>query len=120
MVATCISILGGILCAAAYGGKAINTLWFLIIARGVLGFGIGGEYPLAASSSSENATSARPQPPRRADVFVARGRVHVRVDVGFDSRECLGREQAQFGSDVVCALWLWRAALFLVYFRITA
>ncbi|KDO23947.1 hypothetical protein SPRG_22256 [Saprolegnia parasitica CBS 223.65] len=58
MVATCaLLIIGGILCAAAYGGSDLGTLWFLVVARGILGFGIGGEYPLAASSSSEDATS---------------------------------------------------------------
>ncbi|KAH9145922.1 hypothetical protein LEN26_004976, partial [Aphanomyces euteiches] len=74
MIATCLLlIVGGILCAAAYGGEPINTLWFLVIARGVLGFGIGGEYPLAASSSSEDATSPQDRNRRVALTFSLQG-----------------------------------------------
>ncbi|EQC26753.1 hypothetical protein SDRG_15403 [Saprolegnia diclina VS20] len=84
MIATCaILIIGGILTAAAYGGSAHGTLWFLVIARGVLGFGIGGEYPLAASSSSEDATSPADRNRRVSLTFSLQG-------VGFFTAGILG------------------------------
>ncbi|KAF0691598.1 hypothetical protein As57867_017155, partial [Aphanomyces stellatus] len=123
MVATCILlILGGILCAAAYGGEPINTLWFLVIARGVLGFGIGGEYPLAASSSSEDATSPEDRNRRVALTFSLQG-------VGFTTASVLGLIMVNVLDENAHNLEvMWRVlfgfgvlpALFLVYFRITA
>ncbi|KAF0683075.1 Aste57867_24855 [Aphanomyces stellatus] len=58
MIMTCaILILGGVICALASGGSPTGTLWVLVVARGILGVGIGGEYPLAASASAEDASS---------------------------------------------------------------
>lgn len=74
MIISCvILIVGGILCTVAYGGSPTGTLWFLIIARGILGFGIGGEYPLAASSTAEDATDVRSRNSRVATVFSMQG-----------------------------------------------
>ncbi|OQR86603.1 inorganic phosphate transporter [Achlya hypogyna] len=115
MVATCaLLIIGGILCAAAYGGSDLGTLWFLVVARGVLGFGIGGEYPLAASSSSEDATSPADRN-RRGVGFLIAGlmgllMVHVLDDTPHEL-EIMWR--VLFGIGVL-------PALFLVYYRITA
>jgi PHS family inorganic phosphate transporter-like MFS transporter len=69
----CLLIFGGILCTVAYGGSASGTLWFLIIARGILGIGIGGEYPLAASSTAEDATSVTDRNKRVALTFSLQG-----------------------------------------------
>ncbi|ETV72097.1 hypothetical protein H257_12882 [Aphanomyces astaci] len=123
MVATCaLLIVGGILCAAAYGGSAINTLWFLVLARGLLGFGIGGEYPLAAASSSEDATSPQDRNRRVALTFSLQG-------VGFTTASLLGLLMVNVLQDNAHDLEvMWRVlfgfgvlpALFLVYFRITA
>uniref|UniRef100_K3W5V5 Major facilitator superfamily (MFS) profile domain-containing protein n=1 Tax=Globisporangium ultimum (strain ATCC 200006 / CBS 805.95 / DAOM BR144) TaxID=431595 RepID=K3W5V5_GLOUD len=74
MIATCcLLIFGGILCTVAYAGDATNTLWFLIIARGILGIGIGGEYPLAASSAAEDSTSVQDRNKRVALTFSLQG-----------------------------------------------
>ncbi|EGZ10369.1 hypothetical protein PHYSODRAFT_304289 [Phytophthora sojae] len=54
----CLLILGGVLCAAAYAGDGRATIWFLVAARLILGIGIGGEYPLAASSTAEDSTDS--------------------------------------------------------------
>ncbi|KAF0742906.1 hypothetical protein Ae201684P_000376 [Aphanomyces euteiches] len=123
MIATCLLlIVGGILCAAAYGGEPINTLWFLVIARGVLGFGIGGEYPLAASSSSEDATSPQDRNRRVALTFSLQG-------VGFTTASLMGVIMVNVLEENKKDLEImWRVlfgfgvlpALFLVYFRITA
>ncbi|KAF1313344.1 Inorganic phosphate transporter, partial [Globisporangium splendens] len=74
MIATCcLLIFGGILCTVAYAGDATNTLWFLVIARGILGVGIGGEYPLAASSTAEDSTSVQDRNKRVALTFSLQG-----------------------------------------------
>ncbi|GAB9474966.1 Inorganic phosphate transporter [Globisporangium polare] len=74
MVATCvILIVGGILCACAYGGTPERTLWFLVAARGLLGIGIGGEYPLAASTTAEDAKSIGERNYRVAMTFSLQG-----------------------------------------------
>ncbi|OQR99668.1 inorganic phosphate transporter [Achlya hypogyna] len=123
MIATCaLLIIGGILCAAAYGGSDLGTLWFLVIARGVLGFGIGGEYPLAASSSSEDATSPADRNRRVALTFSLQG-------VGFLIAGVFGLIMVHILDDTTKNLEImWRVlfgigvlpALFLVYYRITA
>ncbi|KAG6951330.1 hypothetical protein JG688_00013775 [Phytophthora aleatoria] len=74
MIATCaLLIFGGILCTVAYGGSAEGTLWFLVVARFILGIGIGGEYPLAASSTAEDATSVADRNQRVALTFSLQG-----------------------------------------------
>jgi PHS family inorganic phosphate transporter-like MFS transporter len=74
MIMTCIIlIIGGIFSALAYGKTPTGTLWVLVIARGILGFGIGGEYPLSASSSAEDATSVKNRNTRVAMTFSAQG-----------------------------------------------
>ncbi|KDO22800.1 hypothetical protein SPRG_11558 [Saprolegnia parasitica CBS 223.65] len=124
MVATCaLLIFGGILCAAAYGGSGHNTLWFLIFARGILGFGIGGEYPLAAASSSEDATSPADRNRRVALTFSLQG-------VGFLFAGVMGLVMVNVFDDKSTRdlELMWRIlfglgvlpALFLVYYRITA
>ncbi|KAL8003351.1 putative major facilitator, sugar transporter, major facilitator superfamily [Plasmopara halstedii] len=74
MIATCaLLIIGGTLCTVAYGGTDRGTLWFLVVARFILGIGIGGEYPLAASSTAEDATSVANRNQRVALTFSLQG-----------------------------------------------
>ncbi|KAF1328150.1 Inorganic phosphate transporter, partial [Globisporangium splendens] len=74
MIVTCvIVIVGGILCTCAYGGTPSRTLWFLVGARGLLGIGIGGEYPLAASTMAEDAKSVAHRNYRVALTFSLQG-----------------------------------------------
>lgn len=74
MIATCVLlILGGVLCTVVYGGTAERTLWLLVAARFILGVGIGGEYPLAASSTAEDATSVADRNQRVALTFSLQG-----------------------------------------------
>jgi MFS transporter, PHS family, inorganic phosphate transporter len=74
MIATCvILIVGGVLCTAAYGPTPTSTLWALVLARGILGFGIGGEYPLSAASSAEDATCIEDRNRRVALTFSLQG-----------------------------------------------
>ncbi|KAI9981384.1 hypothetical protein PInf_009136 [Phytophthora infestans] len=69
----CLLILGGILCTAAYAGDARATLWFLVAARLILGVGIGGEYPLAASSTAEDSTDSADRNTAVAKTFSLQG-----------------------------------------------
>ncbi|KAG6587227.1 putative inorganic phosphate transporter [Phytophthora cinnamomi] len=74
MIATCVLlIVGSILCTVAYGGSGSATLWFLVGARIILGIGIGGEYPLAASSSAEDSTTSAERNTRVATTFSLQG-----------------------------------------------
>ncbi|KAL1749087.1 major facilitator superfamily domain-containing protein [Schizophyllum fasciatum] len=54
---TLMIILGGILGTAAHGahGSVAGLFWFLTIARGITGVGVGGEYPASSTSASEAA-----------------------------------------------------------------
>jgi PHS family inorganic phosphate transporter-like MFS transporter len=74
MIATCVLlIVGGILCTVSFGGSPSGTLWFLVAARIILGVGIGGEYPLAVSSSAEDSTSSADRNKRVAMTFSLQG-----------------------------------------------
>lgn len=52
---TALIVIGSILCACAKSNTEVGLFWFLIIARGITGTGIGGEYPLSATSAMETA-----------------------------------------------------------------
>ncbi|RFU81122.1 major facilitator superfamily domain, general substrate transporter [Trichoderma arundinaceum] len=55
VITTLLIVLGGILATAAHGVTIDGMFWMLTIARGIVGFGVGGEYPAASTSSSEAA-----------------------------------------------------------------
>jgi len=54
---TALIVLGATLATAAHGagGSAVGLFWFLTIARGITGIGVGGEYPASSTSASEAA-----------------------------------------------------------------
>ncbi|KAF3020678.1 Plasma membrane permease, mediates uptake of glycerophosphoinositol and glycerophosphocholine [Neopestalotiopsis sp. 37M] len=55
VLTTLMVILGGILATAAHGTTTLGMFWMLTVARGIVGFGAGGEYPAASTSASESA-----------------------------------------------------------------
>ncbi|KAF2098813.1 putative glycerophosphoinositol permease [Rhizodiscina lignyota] len=55
VLTTAMIVLGGILATAAKGTTVQGMFWMLTIARGVVGFGTGGEYPASSTSASEAA-----------------------------------------------------------------
>ncbi|KAK9234740.1 major facilitator superfamily domain-containing protein, partial [Lipomyces kononenkoae] len=56
LVATTILIVvGGILATAASGTTIDGMFWMLVVARGIVGFGTGGEYPASSTAASEAA-----------------------------------------------------------------
>ncbi|KAI5240374.1 MFS general substrate transporter [Aureobasidium subglaciale] len=55
IVTTLMIVVGGILATAASGTTIHGMFWMLIVARGIVGFGTGGEYPASSTSASEAA-----------------------------------------------------------------
>ncbi|KAF9099080.1 Plasma membrane permease, mediates uptake of glycerophosphoinositol and glycerophosphocholine [Mortierella sp. GBA35] len=70
MITTILVILGAALCAGAYGanGSIEGLFWALTVYRGILGVGVGGEYPCSSASASEAADEVMPG--RRGMLFV--------------------------------------------------
>jgi len=57
VITTALIVLGATLATAAHGagGSAAGLFWFLTVARGITGVGVGGEYPASSTSASEAA-----------------------------------------------------------------
>ena len=55
IITTAMIVVGGILGTAANGYTIIGMFWMLTVARGITGFGTGGEYPASSTSASEAA-----------------------------------------------------------------
>ncbi|KIH89881.1 metabolite transport protein GIT1 [Sporothrix brasiliensis 5110] len=68
VVTTLMIVLGGIMATAAHGATTLGMFWMLTVARGVVGFGTGGEYPASSTSASEAANERTPT--RRGPIFI--------------------------------------------------
>ncbi|GAC93404.1 potential glycerophosphoinositol permease [Pseudozyma hubeiensis SY62] len=68
---TALLVIGAIFATAAYpvDGKPENMFWWLTIARGCVGVGVGGEYP-ASSTSATEAANERLGKKHRSQVFI--------------------------------------------------
>lgn len=55
VLTTLMVVVGCILATAAHGVTTLGMFWMLTVARGIVGFGAGGEYPAASTSASESA-----------------------------------------------------------------
>lgn len=51
-------VFGGILAAAAHGVTTEGMFWMIIVMRGVIGFGSGGEYPTCSATAAECANES--------------------------------------------------------------
>ncbi|KAH7911938.1 major facilitator superfamily domain-containing protein [Hygrophoropsis aurantiaca] len=67
---TLLIVIGATLGTAAHGahGSAQGLFWFLTIARGITGVGVGGEYPASSTSASEAANEKKVS--SRGPVFI--------------------------------------------------
>ncbi|KAG1757461.1 major facilitator superfamily domain-containing protein [Suillus lakei] len=67
---TLLIVIGATLGTAAHGahGSAQGLFWFLTIARGITGVGVGGEYPASSTSASEAANETAQK--NRGPVFI--------------------------------------------------
>lgn len=70
-VTTALLVLGAIFATAAFpvDGKPENMFWWLTVARGCVGVGVGGEYPASSTSASE-AANERLGKKHRSQVFI--------------------------------------------------
>ncbi|KAJ5130366.1 uncharacterized protein N7515_006405 [Penicillium bovifimosum] len=65
---TLMIVIGGILATASHGITIDGMFWMMTIARGVVGFGAGGEYPASSASASEAANDLTPK--HRGPAFI--------------------------------------------------
>ncbi|KAF7732575.1 hypothetical protein EC973_003322 [Apophysomyces ossiformis] len=65
---TVLVILGAALTCASSGSTPEGLLWMMIISRGVIGVGVGGEYPCSSVSAGESADEVAPG--KRGTLFV--------------------------------------------------
>ncbi|ETN38581.1 uncharacterized protein HMPREF1541_06618 [Cyphellophora europaea CBS 101466] len=68
LLTTSMIILGLALSSAAHGTSPAGLFWMLTVARGITGFGTGGEYPASSTSASESANAYTLR--RRGTVFI--------------------------------------------------
>ncbi|KJR82000.1 uncharacterized protein SPSK_03293 [Sporothrix schenckii 1099-18] len=68
VVTTLMIVLGGIMATTAHGVTTLGMFWMLTVARGVVGFGTGGEYPASSTSASEAANERTPT--QRGPIFI--------------------------------------------------
>ena len=68
VITTLMIVVGGILSAAASGYTTLGMFWMLTVARGITGFGVGGEYPASSTSASEAANEHRLE--QRGPIFI--------------------------------------------------
>ncbi|KAJ5789687.1 uncharacterized protein N7518_006698 [Penicillium psychrosexuale] len=65
---TLMIVVGGILATASHGVTIDGMFWMMTVARGVVGFGAGGEYPASSTSASEAANDLTPK--HRGPAFI--------------------------------------------------
>ncbi|KAF7896691.1 uncharacterized protein EAF01_009094 [Botrytis porri] len=69
IIATTLTIVfGGILATASKGVTIDGMFWMITVARGIIGFGVGGEYPASSTSASEAANEHAPK--NRGPIFI--------------------------------------------------
>ncbi|KAG0025263.1 hypothetical protein BGZ82_010123 [Podila clonocystis] len=97
MLTTFLVIIGAALCAGAYGanGSIEGMFWALTVYRGILGVGVGGEYPCSSASASEAADIVRPG--RRDLGFVLSALVPLIVGLCTSNYEVIWRTSFAFG-----------------------
>ncbi|KAJ3987519.1 MFS Git1p-like glycerophosphoinositol permease [Lentinula detonsa] len=65
---TALIVVGATLATAAHASTPAGLFWFLTVARGITGVGVGGEYPAGSTSASEAANERSPK--TRGPVFI--------------------------------------------------
>jgi MFS family permease len=79
--ATIFLILGIVLATASHGKDQLGMFWMMIVARGIAGFGAGGEYPTCGTSSAE-ASDESLRVRKRRGILVALA-TDFSIDLGF-------------------------------------
>jgi MFS family permease len=116
--ATIFLVLGIVLATAAHGESQLGMLWMLIVARGIAGFGAGGEYPVCGTSSAEASDESQYVRQRRGILvalttdfaidlgFVIAGIVALIVLAAYNDRTSVGVWRICFGLGIVLPLSL--------------
>ncbi|KAF7725980.1 Plasma membrane permease, mediates uptake of glycerophosphoinositol and glycerophosphocholine [Apophysomyces ossiformis] len=76
---TALVIIGAALSCASNGTTPTGLLWMMVIARGVIGVGVGGEYPCSSVSAGESADEFAPAKRGTIFIFVT----NFVIDVGY-------------------------------------
>ncbi|ETI23796.1 hypothetical protein G647_05602 [Cladophialophora carrionii CBS 160.54] len=79
--ATFFLVLGIVLATAAHGTSQLGMFWMMIVARGIAGFGAGGEYPTCGTGSAE--ASDESEYVRRKRGFLVAVATDFAIDFGF-------------------------------------
>ena len=79
--ATVFLILGVVLATASHGKDELGLFWMMIVARGIAGFGAGGEYPVCGTASAE-ASDETLKVRKRRGILVALA-TDFAIDAGF-------------------------------------
>jgi MFS family permease len=79
--ATMFLILGIVLATAAHGNGQLGMFWMMIVARGIAGFGAGGEYPTCGTSSAEASDEGSNVRKRRGSLVALA--TDFSIDLGF-------------------------------------
>ncbi|KAE8377293.1 major facilitator superfamily domain-containing protein [Aspergillus bertholletiae] len=104
VAATTFLVLGIALAAAAHGTSELGMFWMMIIARGVAGFGAGGEYPVCATSATEAADETTMLRKNRG--FLVASTTDFAVDLGFVSAGIVALiVLAAFGQETRAGVW---------------
>lgn len=70
VLTTMMIVVGGILATASHGVTIDGMFWMITIARGIVGFGTGGEYPASSTSASEAANEHHAMSNKRGPIFI--------------------------------------------------
>lgn len=70
VLTTMMIVVGGILATASHGVTIDGMFWMITIARGIVGFGTGGEYPASSTSASEAANEHHATSNKRGPIFI--------------------------------------------------
>lgn len=79
--ATAFLVLGIVLATAAHGTTQLGMFWMMVVARGIAGFGAGGEYPVCGTGSAE-ASDESSYVRKRRGLLVALS-TDFSIDLGF-------------------------------------
>ncbi|KAJ5344042.1 uncharacterized protein N7506_003866 [Penicillium brevicompactum] len=116
VAATAFLVIGVSLATAAHGNSQLGMFWMMIVARGIAGFGAGGEYPVCATSATEAADETAQLRKRRGFLvavttdfavdlgFVAAGLVALIVLACYNQRGSEGVWRVTFGLGIVASL----------------
>lgn len=122
ILTTVCMVVGGILATAAHGKTTTGMFWMIVVMRGVIGFGSGGEYPASSTAASE---SANESVKKRGRMFILVTNLPLSLGGPFCFIVFLIVWEAARGDENLNTIWrvmfgigcIW--PVFIFYFRLT-